>query len=234
MENKEIEKYYENLKQDIRAIQLSDENGGNSEQIFTQISISNLSDAGETENACLAFDKKGIGTKNQHQINAYAISENYETLDLFISIYKGSDEISTVSKSDIETAQKRITNFFTKCITSEYANEIEESSEIFELANTLSNYEEIKENLVRVNIIILTDGVYKGEFPKNEKINGYNLFYRVIDINILYKISEDSRLPIEINFEDIDGESYTIPCLTGNVESTKYKTFIAIMPELYC
>jgi hypothetical protein len=230
MENKEIEKYYENLRQDIQAIQLSDEIGGNSEQIFTQISISNLSDAGETENASLAFDKKAIGTKNQHQINAYAISENYETLDLFISIYKGSDLISNVSKSDIETAQKRITNFFTKCINSEYANEIEESSEIFELANTLANYDEIKENLVRVNVIILTDGIYKGEFPKNEKIKGYNLFFRVIDINILYKISEESRLPIEINFEDIDGESYTIPCLTGNNDSTKYRTYIAIMP----
>lgn len=230
MENKEIEKYYENLRQDIQAIQLSDEIGGNSEQIFTQISISNLSDAGETENASLAFDKKAIGTKNQHQINAYAISENYETLDLFISIYKGSDLISNVSKSDIETAQKRITNFFIKCINSEYANEIEESSEIFELANTLANYDEIKENLVRVNVIILTDGIYKGEFPKNEKIKGYNLFFRVIDINILYKISEESRLPIEINFEDIDGESYTIPCLTGNNDSTKYRTYIAIMP----
>lgn len=230
MENKELIKYYQSLNQDIRATQLSDEEGGNSEQIFTQIAVNNLADAGETENASLAFDKKGIGTRNQHQINAFAISDNYETLDLFITVFKGTDEISTTTKSDVETAQKRISNFFSKCIGKEYVNEIEESSEIFQLANTLANYQEIKENLVRVNAIILTDGEYKGEFPQNDRISDYTVFYRVIDIHFLYKISEESRVPIEINFEDFDGEKYLIPCLTANTGSVKYQTYIAIIP----
>jgi hypothetical protein len=227
---KEVLKYYQGLNQDIRATQLSDEDGGNSEQIFTQIAINNLADAGETENAMLAFDKKAIGTKNQHQINAYAISDNYETLDLFITVFKGTDEITTTNKSDIETAQKRISNFFNKCINKEYVNEIEESSEIFQLANTLANYDEIKENLVRVNAVILTDGEYKGEFPKNEKINNYNVFYRVIDIYFLYKISEQSRVPIEIDFQDFDGESFEIPCLTASEINPEFKAYIAIIP----
>jgi len=227
---KEILKYYQSLTQDIRATQLSEEDGGNSEQIFTQIALNNLADAGETENAMLAFDKKAIGTKNQHQINGFAISDNYETLDLFITVFKGADEITNTTKAEIETAQKRISNFFNKCVSKEYVNEIEESSEIFQLANTLANYDEIKENLVRVNAIILTDGEYKGEFPKNDKINNYNLFYRVIDIHFLYKISEQSRVPIEIDFTDFDGESFEIPCLTANTESNTYKTYIAIIP----
>lgn len=230
MENKELIKYYQSLTQDIRATQLSEEDGGNSEQIFTQIAINNLADAGETENASLAFDKKAIGTKNQHQVNAYAISDNYENLDLFITVFKGTDEISTVTKAEIETAQKRVSNFFNKCISKEYVNEIEESSEIFQLANTLANYQEIKENLVRVNAIILSDGEYKGEFPKNDKISNYNVFYRVIDIHFLYKISEESRVPIEIDFKDFDGEQYEIPCLTANTDSQKYMTYIAIIP----
>jgi len=230
MENKELVKYYQSLNQDIRAIQLSEEDGGNSEQIFTQIAINNLADAGETENAVLAFDKKAIGTRNQHQINAFAISDNYETLDLFITVYKGTEEITITSKAEVETAQKRIFNFFNKCVSKEYVNDIEESSEIFQLANTLANYSEIKENLVRVNAIILTDGEYKGEFPKNDKVNNYNVFYRVVDVHFLYKISEDSRLPIEIDFEDFDGEQFKIPCLTANTDSGKYKTYIAIIP----
>ena len=229
---KEVLKYYQGLNQDIRATQLSDEDGGNSEQIFTQIAINNLADAGETENAMLAFDKKAIGTKNQHQINAYAISDNYETLDLFITVFKGTDEIALTNKADIETAQKRISNFFYKCINKEYVNEIEEASEIFQLANTLSNYDEIKENLVRVNIIILTDGEFKGEFPKNEKINNYNVFYRVIDIYFLYKISEQSRVPIEIDFQDFEGDKFDIPCLTASEINPDFKAYIAIIPGI--
>lgn len=227
---KEVLKYYQGLNQDIRATQLSEEDGGNSEQIFTQIAINNLADAGETENAMLAFDKKAIGTKNQHQINAYAISDNYETLDLFITVFKGTEEIALTNKADVETAQKRISNFFVKCINKEYVNEIEEASEIFQLANTLSNYDEIKENLVRVNIFILTDGEFKGEFPKNEKINNYNVFYRVIDIYFLYKISEQSRVPIEIDFQDFEGEKFDIPCLTASEINPDFKAYIAIIP----
>lgn len=227
---KEVSRYYQILNQDIRATLLSEEGGGNSEQIFTQIALNNLADVGETENAILAYDKKAIGTRNQHQINAFAISDNYETLDLFITILKGTEEITNTSKSDIETAQKRITNFFSKCVNKEYVNEIEESSEIFQLANTLANYDEIKENLVRVNAFILTDGEYKGEFPQNEKINNYNVFYRVIDIHFLYKISEQSRVPIEIDFNDFDGDKFEIPCLPAFELNPDYKAYIAIIP----
>jgi hypothetical protein len=227
---KEVLKYYLSLNQDIRATQLSEEDGGNSEQIFTQIALNNLADAGETENAILAFDKKAIGTRNQHQINGFAISDNYETLDLFITVFKGTDEISTTTKAEIETAQKRISNFFSKCVNKEYVNEIEESSEIFQLANTLANYDEIKENLVRVNAIILTDGEYKGDFPKNEEINNYIVFYRVIDIQFLYKISEQSRSPIEIDFDDFDGETFKIPCLSASDLNSDYKAYLAIIP----
>jgi hypothetical protein len=226
---KELLKFYQNLTQDIRATQLSEEDGGNSEQIFTQIALNSLADAGETENVSLAFDKKAIGTKNQHQINAYSVSDNYETVDLFITVFKGTDEIETTTKSEIETAQKRISNFFIKCVSKEYVNEIEESSEIFQLANTLANYQELKENLVRVNAIILTDGEYKGEFPKNEKISEYNIFYRVIDIRFLYKISEEARVPIEIDFNDFDGEKFEIPCLPASTENSDYKAYIAII-----
>lgn len=227
---KELLKFYQNLTQEIRATQLSEEDGGNSEQIFTQIAVNCLADAGETENVSLAFDKKAIGTKKQHQINAYSVSDNYETVDLFITVFKGTNEIETTTKSEIETAQKRISNFFNKCISKEYVNEIEESSEIFQLANTLANYQELKENLVRVNAILLTDGEYKGEFPKNEKISDYNIFYRVIDIRFLYKISEEARVPIEIDFNDFDGEKFEIPCLPASAENPDYKAYIAIIP----
>lgn len=227
---KEVLKYYQSLKQDISITQLSEEDGGNSEQIFTQIALNNLADAGETENAILAFDKKAIGTKNQHQINGFAISDNYETLDLFITVFKGTDEISTTTKAEIETAQKRISNFFNKCVSKEYVNEIEESSEIFQLANTLAYFDEIKENLVRVNVIILTDGEYKGDFPKNDKINNYYMFYRVIDIHFLYKISEQSRVPIEIDLNDFDGQKFEVPCLPASEINPKFKAYIAILP----
>jgi len=229
-EHGELQKYYQSLKQDIYLIQQSEEDGGNQEQIFTRLSLDLLSETGETENARDTYDEGQLRTKNQHKVNGYAVSDNYETLDLFITIYNGTQEISTISKGEIETAQKRISNFFHKCINKDYVNSIEESSEIFQLAESLANFTEMRKNLVRVNAFILTDGEYKGEFPNNEKISNYNIFFRVVDIQFLYKISEESRMPIEINFNDFDGEKFLIPCLSANIESSKYKTYISIIP----
>lgn len=226
----EISKYYQSLIQDIVSLQAGNEDGDTQEQIFTRIVVDMLAEAGETENAAIAYDEKALGTKNQHKINAYAISDNYETVDLFISILDNSPEIKTVTKTEIETATKRITNFFRKASYNDYVNDVAESSPIFEFANTLANFPELKENLVRVNATILTNGEYKGDFPPSSQICGYNLFYRIIDINYLYQISEESRVPIELDFENFEGEQFEIPCLSATTDNQDYKAYIAIIP----
>ena len=94
----------------------------------------------------------------------------------------------------------------------------------------MANYSELKENLVRVNAFILTNGIYNGEIPQNTQICGYNVFYRIVDINFLYKISEQARVPIELDFENFEGEKFDIPCLAANINNPNYKAYIAIIP----
>lgn len=226
----ELEKYYKLLIQEIAALQASDEDGGTQEQIFTSLVVDMMAEAGETENASIAYDEKALGTKSQHKINAYAISDNYETIDLFISIFDNSGQLRSISKPEIDTSTKRVTNFFRKSIYNDYVNDVAESSPIFEFANTLANFPELKENLVRVNAVILTNGEFKGDFPPNDSIYGYNIFYRVVDINYLFQISEESRVPIELDFDNFESESFEIPCLSAPTDHPDYKSYIAIIP----
>ncbi|MDR2510929.1 MAG: AIPR family protein, partial [Bacteroidales bacterium] len=51
-----------------------------------------------------------------------------------------------------------------------------------------------------------------------------------IDINYLYKISEQSRVPIELDFENFEGEQFEIPCLSATTDNPDYKAYIAIIP----
>lgn len=223
----ELEKYYSSLYQDIRSMQDSSEEGDSQEQLFTQMAIDMLSDGGETENARAVYDEKALGTRNQHKINGYALSDNYETVDLFITVYNGNDTIQRTPKEKIYQAATRISNFFRKAIYNDYVNEVEESSPIFEFADTLANYKELKDNLVRVNAVIITNGEYKGDFPATQEICGYKIFYRVLDINYLYGISEASRVPIEISFTE---DNIQVPCVTAATGSEEYQAYIAIMP----
>lgn len=238
IENIELNKFYSSLMQDISATQSTDDEGAISEQVFTQYAVDLLAAAGESENVVVKYDEKGLGTPKQHKINAYAISENYETVDLFITLFNGTDEISKISNADIDTASKRILNFFRKAIYSienekssyfknEYVDEIEESSEIFQFAYTLAKSQDIKENLVRVNAFIITNGSYKGDFPGNTLISGYNFYYKIFDIESLYNITEKSHIPIEINFK---ADGFTVPCIPSPSVNEEYQSYLAIIP----
>lgn len=238
IENPELRKFFSSLMQDIAAIQSTDEEGAVSEQVFTQQAVDLLAAAGESENIVVRYDEKALGSPKQHKINAYAISENYETVDLFITIFNATQEIARISNSEIETASKRILNFFRKAIysgiderskyfKSDYVDEIEESSEIFQFAYSLARSNEIKENLVRVNAFILTNGIYKGEYPSNTLISGYNFFYKIFDIESLFNLSEKSHIPIEVNFKS---DGFIIPCIPSTSVNEEYQSYIAIFP----
>lgn len=225
MENNELNKFYLNLQQDIRSEQLSEEDGGTLEQLFTQAAVNLLSDTGETENARIAYHESVI-PRNRHKINAYAISDNYETLDLFITIFKSRDDPARIQKNEIDDSAKLIVNFFSKAKYKEFAGELEESSEIFDLAHTLSDSVLLKETLVRVNAILITDGIYTGEVPATKTISGYPIFFKVADLNYLYNISEKSHLPIEIDFKE---DGYNIPCIQSPSVNDEYQSYLAII-----
>ena len=227
VEKEELSRYYQDILQEVKTTQISNEEGGTLEQIFTQTAVDLLAGAGETENVEVAYDESSLGRKSQHKINAYSISENYETIDLFITIYKGTEEITRIGKDEIDTAAKRIINFFTKGISKNYVNEIEESSMIFDFANTLNSSDNLREYLVRVNTIILTDGIYPGEIPKQTTIADFPVYFRVVDINYLYDVTEKEHIPIEIDFKSYN---FNIPCIVSPLKNDLYQSYLAIIP----
>jgi hypothetical protein len=224
----EINKYYTSLLQEVRTMQDTAEDGASQEQLFTQIALEMLAEAGETENATPAYDEKELGTKGQHKINGYAMSDNYETVDLFISIFQNAETSPRIAKEEIDRAAKRVANFFRKAFYSDYEKDIDESSPVFQFAYDLAKLPEIRETLVRVNAIILTNGTYNGDIPKQEKIAGQDIYYNIFDINRLYAISEKSHISIELDFEE---QQIKIPCLKAPIENPDYESYIAIMPR---
>lgn len=227
LENKELNKFYADVQEDIKAQLLSEEEGTNPEQIFTDFALALLSDAGETENYRLCYDEKISKRGVEHKVNAYALYENYETLDLFITIYNADSTIQAITKTDADKAIDRLAKFFRNSIYKDYVNELEESSEIFDLAQTLANVPEVKEFLTRVNIFLLTNGEVKADLKSTDKVAGYPVFYRVIDINYLFNLSEKSRVPIEIDFES---NRISIPCIESQSENEDYQSYLAIIP----
>lgn len=229
MENNELQKFYIDIQEEIHSRLITEEDGTNPEQLFTEIALSLLAEAGETENFSVCFDEKISRRGIEHKINAYSLYENYETLDLFVTIYNSDQTILSITKTDAEKTVDRATKFFRNAIYKDYVNEIEESSEIFDLAHTLANVPEVKEYLTRVNIFLITNGEVKNDLKVSDKIAGFPAFTRTIDINYLFNLSDKSRIPIEINFEQA---GYKIPCIVNEIENFEYQCWLAIFPGI--
>ena len=229
MENKELQKFYLDLQEEINAIMISEEDGNNPEQVFTEQALYFLQEAGETENYRVCFDEKISKRGVEHKINGYSLYENYETLDLFVTVYNGDSTIQSVTKGDADKTVERAIKFFRNAVYKDYVNEIEESSEIFDLAQTLANVPEVKEFLTRVNVFLITNGEVKADLKTSDTIAGYTVFYRSIDINYLFNLSDKSRVPIEINFEQ---SGYQVPCIVNETNNEDYQSWLAIIPGL--
>lgn len=229
LEKQELNKFYTDIQEDIKTQLISEEEGANPEQIFTDFAVALLSDAGESENCRICYDEKISKRGVEHKVNAYSLYENYETLDLFVTIYNADNTLQSVTKTEAEKAIERLSKFFRNAIYRDYVNELEESSEIFDLAQTLAYVPEVKEFLTRVNIFLLTNGEIKSELKISDKIAGYPVFYRIVDINYLFNLSEKSRVPIEIDFESNGG---AIPCIESQSDNKDYQSYLAIIPGI--
>lgn len=228
MEQQELNRFYTELLQDIRSEQLSNDEGGSVEQLFTTQAISLLSEGGETADVRISYHESLV-PRNRHKINAYAISDNYETLDLFVTILKCTETPLRIQKIDVDNAAKLVFSFLKKAENKEYANSLEESSEIFDFAHTFNASTELRENLVRINIFIITDGIYNGDIPSQKELNQIPVFYRVIDLNYLFNISEKEYIPIEIDFEQ---EGFEVPCIKADIDNSEYQSYLALMPGI--
>lgn len=222
----EIEKYYNSLIAEVSSFQFAEENGESQEQSFTRICLDILTQANETDNAVVAYDERALGTKNQHKINGYAVSESCDTVDLFISIYEPSDSLQVIDKQNIDRACTRISNFFSKSFDSHYDNELSETSPIFEFAHQLACSAEIRDRLIRVNAFVLTNFRYKGEVPLPKEILGKKIFFNIIDIDKLYSVSAQSRLPIELNLNEYNIEPRCMKIPTGAECYEGYLTYL--------
>lgn len=223
----EIDKFYNSFKVEVSTVQKTEVKGETQEQAFTRVCIDMLSRAKETENAVIAYDIKGEGTKQQHQINGYALSAENDTIDLFISIFESSESIETLEKSKIDRAVTRISNFFKKAFLSRYDEEIAETSSIFEFANYLATSMELRQKLIRINAFILTNKKYSGDIPSPIDVDKYRMYFNIIDIEKLYSISEQSRLPIQIDFAE---EKVIIPCMKVDVNADEYDAYMTFFP----
>ena len=226
----ELEQYLKRLSHEVNSLAYSDEDGAIKEDKFTEYTMEILAEAGETEGIRLCpYQKENQWENIQIKINGYGIDESYETLDIFITLYEDTTQIYRVGKPDFDKLIKWSTNFISAAFNGDLQH-IEQSTEAYGLAQLI---QEKKDNFIRTNIFILSNGNMPHDPPKNFKLKGFEdltLNYYVWDAEHLHRLyqSKNNREPIEIDFEKNLGQ--VIPCLAMPSGSNLYECYLAIVP----
>lgn len=228
LEQEQLLNFYTDLRERVRSATETGEEGGVLEENFTEIVLNEyLAESGDTENARACADiRESSNGQRLHKINGYALSDNHENLDLFISVYRGFDEPQRLGSADVTLAFNQCRKFLNSAIKGHW-EEMDESAPAYDLARELAHH---RLDLVRANLFLLTDAECSVSVPEGDHLAKTDLLltYRIIDLNYLYRLEGGGHHPIEIDFEADHGG--LIPCLAvpGNQET--YQSYLAVVP----
>lgn len=217
--NQTLDDFYKSFQEEVLCASDTETSGWTTEDFLTAVMLEYLEEAGEVADPIICpFRDRGL------QMNAYAFSEDYESVEIFVSIYSDTEMPRSVSQTDIDSAIKRAIQLYHRAINDLYTS-FQRDNDTYEFA--ISVYQN-KSSIKNVRICALTNGLVKPITLKNITISGAEVSFALWDIDRLYRCvtSGKMRETIEIDFE----EKYqtTIPCIE-NCTSNKYSVYLAII-----
>lgn len=214
-----ISAFYNNFMEEIAMASDSETYGWEAQDFFTAVMLEYLEEAGETDSPVIC-PFRGYGL----QLNAYSVSEDYDNIDIFVSIFSESETIPSVSKNDIDAAIKRGIQLYRKAVNDLYTS-FEKDNDVYEFAISIHDN---KKSIKTVRIIALTNGNTKPITLNNITIDGVEISFGVWDMDRLFRCTTSGKMreTIEIDFSESFGQ--TIPCIE-NTTSDKYSVYLAII-----
>lgn len=214
-----IDEFYSRFREEVLCAADSETSGWTTDDFLTNVMLEYLEDAGEVVSPVICpFRGHGL------QLNAYAISEDCESVDIFVSIYSDTEMPRSVSQTEVDAAIKRAIQLYQRAVNDLYTI-FQRDNDTYEFAITLyQNRNTIK----NVRICTLTNGLVKPIALKSITIGDADISFALWDMDRLYRCvtSGKMRETIEIDFEE--RFQTTIPCIENNT-SDHYSVYLAII-----
>ncbi|OIN54417.1 AIPR family protein [Pseudomonas costantinii] len=196
------------------------------ELVFSEVVMQHLVDAGMTFDPVVCHFQGKIGNANL-RLSGYAMSEDADQLDLFVSLYEGFDSLSAIPDQDIKTAAAQCVRFLELCAAGRIADKLDPSSDVHSLALTIR---EIYDGLEQVRVYVLTDGIAKSKSFKPRDVGGKHVKLEVMDIERLFRHRSEGkpRDELVIDFNDVSGSP--LPCVFVPGETGDYDYALTAIP----
>ncbi|AXO12868.1 AIPR family protein [Thalassospira indica] len=216
----DLERFQRDFVQEVIARADAHEEGALREDELTQVFIEYLVDIGEIEDAEISYHQaRGV------KANGFYVSEDGDRLDLFVTDARLTEALESVTKTDVDTAFKRVRSFLEKALDG-YHKSLEEASDGYDMAWAIWSS---RRDLVSARLFLVTDGLTKIEAIEDFRIGEIEISHHVWDLRRLYRadVSNAGHEPIKVNFEDLTGQP--LRCLAVPQTSEKYRCFMSML-----
>ncbi|WLD14672.1 AIPR family protein [Planctellipticum variicoloris] len=196
------------------------------ESVFSEKVMEHMAESGMTfEPEVCHFAKRISNAKLR--LSGYAVSEDAEQLDLFVSLYGDVTEITPVPDAETKAAAEQCLRFLSMCAEGKLASKIDPSDDAYPLATTIhGSYPALDQ----IRIYVLTDRQAKSKTFKSREVQGKTIKLEVMDIERLHRhLSEGKpRDELEVNFEEVSGGA--LPCVYVPDEKGEYDFALTAIP----
>jgi AIPR protein/AAA domain/UvrD-like helicase C-terminal domain len=218
--NKELSTFVEEIHREVLSRSEADGGRTSGTDVFMELMIGHLADAGEIDDAAVCFHKA-----RGEEVGAYSVSERGDSVDLLIAHRTQTTPPEKVGKAEVDAAFKRLFNFFKKAMLGGYSS-LEETSPVHDMCLRIH---EVRSKLRTVRFFVITDGLTTAVKRKDAESGGIKASYHVWDIERFHRCvtSGQFREPIEVDLKKLAGEP--IACLPMPGDATDYKAYLAII-----
>ncbi len=196
------------------------------ETVFAEVVMQHMAEVGMTFEPVACHYQSKVGNAAL-RLSGYAVSDEADQLDLFVSLYDEVEEITSIPDSETKNAAEQCLRFLTRCAEGRLARTMEESSDAYVLAVTI---EQSYKNLDQIRIYVLTDRQAKSKNFKAREVNGKTVKLEVMDIERLFRHWSEGkpRDELVVNFGEVSGSP--LPCVYVPADGTEYSYAMTAIP----
>jgi hypothetical protein len=179
------------------------------EIVFSEIVMQHMADIGMTSEPVACHFQGKMGNANL-RLSGYAMSDDSDQLDLFVSLYDGLDDPVSIPDSESLTALQQCLKFLSLCAEGKIAPKLDPSSDVYSLALSIQG---VYDTLDQIRIFVLTDRVAKSKSFKSKEVAGKTVRLEVMDIERLFRHWSEGkpRDELVVDFNLVSGSP--IPCV---------------------
>ena len=206
---------------------LSLETGQSQQEIFFERITSFLIEDGECIEAIYPrppFSEKG------YQFDGYGGNplDDDNKLTVFLIDYSFSENIEIMNLNNLSSLINRGANFVSKLNSMDFRSRLEESTEVFDAINYLSNK---VDDLFQIKFIVLTNKELRirGEKVSMPLINNIKTVVSIFDIEKIKKLEEGLNINEEMEIDLSEEYKESIPVLSAHMSESPYRSYLAVM-----